>query len=129
MTPNPVLAAFAVASGGALGALARWGIARGAVGLGTEGFWATASVNVAGSFGLGLAAALLAGREGAWPLFLLVGFFGAFTTFSTFAMDAAWLMRDRGFVSAGVYVAASVVLALLAFLVGAWMGQMQGRGA
>ena len=126
MTLSPVLA---VASGGALGALARWGVARGAAGLGAEGFWATAGVNVAGSFGLGLAASLLAGRSGALPLFLLVGFFGAFTTFSTFAMDAAWLMRERGFGGAGVYVAASVVLALAAFLTGAWAGQALGRGA
>ena len=120
MTLNPALA---VASGGALGALARWGVARGAVGLGAEGFWATAGVNVVGSFGLGLAAALLTGREGALPLFLLVGFFGAFTTFSTFAMDAACLMRERGFGGASVYVAASVGLALAAFLAGAWAGR------
>lgn len=120
MTINPFLA---VASGGALGALARWGVARSAVGLGAEGFLATATVNVAGSFGLGLAASLLAGREGALPLFLLVGFFGAFTTFSTFAMDAAWLMRERGFGGASVYVVASVGLALAAFLVGAWVAR------
>ena len=112
-----------VALGGALGALARWGVGRGLAAGGAEGFWATGAVNVAGSFGLGLASVMLAGRGGALPLFLLVGFFGAFTTFSTFAMDAAGLFAARGFVGASAYVAASVGLALAAFLAGAWLGR------
>ena len=113
---------LAVASGGALGALARFGTARAMAALGADAFWGTALVNVAGSFGLGLASVLLAGRAGATPLFLLVGFFGAFTTFSTFALDAAWLLRERSLGAAGLYVAGSVGLALAGFLAGAAAG-------
>lgn len=113
---------LAVAGGGALGALSRWGIGLVAGRMG-DAFWGTAFVNVAGSFGLGVAAVSLAGRGGALPLFLLVGFFGAFTTFSTFALDATRLFADRSFMAAGAYVTASVGLALAGFLGGAAIGR------
>ena len=58
--------------------------------------WATAAVNVAGCFGFGLCWALSQGR---WsPLLtaaVLVGFFGAFTTFSSFAFDCQQLLAER----------------------------------
>ena len=58
--------------------------------------WATAAVNVAGCFGFGLCLALAQGR---WsPLLttaVLVGFFGAFTTFSSFAFDCQQLLAER----------------------------------
>lgn len=58
--------------------------------------WATAAVNVAGCFGFGLCWALAQGR---WsPLLtaaVLVGFFGAFTTFSSFAFDCQQLLAER----------------------------------
>jgi CrcB protein len=58
--------------------------------------WATAAVNVAGCFGFGLCWALAQGR---WSSLLttavLVGFFGAFTTFSSFAFDCQQLLAER----------------------------------
>ena len=116
-------APLAVAAGGALGALARYAVARGLAAFGAEGFWATGAVNVAGSFGLGVASALLAGRAGALPLFLLVGFFGAFTTFSTFALDAMFLAEGRGLAGAAAYTLGSVALGLAAFLGGLWLAR------
>lgn len=112
-------AALAVALGGAGGAAARYLTARGlTLAGGWDGAWSTAIVNVAGAFALGVAAQLLADRPGL-TLLLMTGFLGAFTTFSTFAMDAAWLLRERGVLLAAVYVGASVALALAAFACGA----------
>lgn len=58
--------------------------------------WATAAVNVAGCFGFGLCWALAQER---WsPLLtaaVLAGFFGAFTTFSSFAFDCQQLLAER----------------------------------
>ena len=106
---------IAVAAGGALGALSRWGAGQAAMRLGADAFWATASVNVVGSFGLGALASLAVARGGALAPFLLVGFFGAFTTFSTLALDAVALSEGRGLSAACAYVLASVVLGIAAF--------------
>ena len=114
---------MAVAGGGALGALARYGVGVGAARAGLEGFWATGAVNGLGSFGLGALAGLLAARGGVLAPLVLTGFFGAFTTFSTFALDAVGLADGRGLVSAAVYVLGSVALGLAAFVFGAWLGR------
>ncbi|MBB4659191.1 fluoride efflux transporter CrcB [Parvularcula dongshanensis] len=121
MTIPPFLA---VATGGALGALARWWTARAVIALsGSEAALGTFAVNVLGSFGLGLFAAVLLERQSPLALLVLVGFFGAFTTFSTFAMDALRLFEERGLTLAAVYVFGSVALALLVFLAGAALGR------
>ncbi|WP_031553725.1 fluoride efflux transporter FluC [Parvularcula oceani] len=118
------LSLSAVALGGAAGAVARFGVSRAVTLLaGAEAAWGTLIVNVGGSFGLGLAAILLAERQGPWALFFLVGLFGAFTTFSTFALDAVWLFKERSFALAAAYVAGSVGLALCGFLAGAALGR------
>jgi CrcB protein len=105
--------AFAVALGGALGAVARYGVGA-AVG-GRSFPWATLVINVAGSFALGV---VLAGAATRWPPAVAsaatVGFLGAFTTFSTFSFEATQLLRDGRPAAAGTYVAISVVLGLLA---------------
>ena len=106
---------IAVAAGGALGALSRWGAGQAAARAGLDAFWATAAVNVVGSFGLGALASLILARGGALAPFLLVGFFGAFTTFSTFALDAVALSEGRGLLAAFAYVATSVALGIAAF--------------
>lgn len=82
-----------VAIGGALGAMARYGANQGALLLGLPVFWATLTVNVAGSFVFGALGSLLAGG-GAWRVLLTVGFLGAFTTFSAFAGEAAEIWRQ-----------------------------------
>ena len=67
-----------VAAGGALGALARWAVARA-----VPGRRATLLVNLAGS----LLAGLLAGTSGGAAALLVVGFCGALTTCSTYAVE------------------------------------------
>jgi CrcB protein len=81
--------------------------------------WATAAVNVAGCFGFGLCLALAQGR---WsPLLttaVLVGFFGAFTTFSSFAFDCQQLLAERRYAALLGNVAVQNLLGLAALLGG-----------
>lgn len=78
---------------------------------------ATMLINIAGAFAAGLV-------SGWAPLpvlarsMLLVGVCGGFTTFSTFAVDMAILLRNRRWSWTVVYAAGSVALGLLA----AWLG-------
>lgn len=115
---------IAVASGGALGALARYGAHRTlTLWHGTDAAWSTLGVNAVGSFGLGLAVASLAGRTGIAATFLTVGLFGAFTTFSTFALDAVTMFRDRGPATAALYIGLSVAISIIALLGGLAAGK------
>ncbi len=82
-----------VALGGALGSVARYACSVGAARwLGAAFPWGTLFVNVAGSFAIGLLAALVAadGRPALGSdarAFLLVGVLGGFTTFSSFSLE------------------------------------------
>lgn len=84
-----------IAAGGALGALARYGVTVWTVARFGPGFpMGTLTVNVTGSFLLGLAATLLAVKARlpvATRPFFTVGFLGAYTTFSTYAFDTITL--------------------------------------
>ncbi|MEQ8333303.1 fluoride efflux transporter CrcB [Nisaea sp.] len=113
---------LAIACGGALGALARHKVDSVAMHLFGGGFpYGTTIVNIAGSFLLGLLAGGLA-LKFSLPLegraFLVVGFCGAFTTFSAFALDVAILTERGNLMLAGVYVALSVAGAILAMFGG-----------
>lgn len=76
------MTALLVALGGALGAVARW-----AVGQRLPGRRGTLAVNVAGSFALGVL--LAQGASSSAYALLGLGFCGAFTTFSAFALDSS----------------------------------------
>lgn len=119
--PSFLSASGYVAAGGALGAWLRflvgyaWLQAIGPVAA-TAFPWATLTVNVAGSFAMGLLAGWLAHfgspnplwAEG-WRLLLGAGLLGGFTTFSAFSLEVAMLI-ERGTVSAAAaYVAVSLV--------------------
>lgn len=107
---------LAVAAGGALGAVVRYlvAIASGRA-FGTAFPWGTLIINVTGSFLIGLFAALFATRWNlpqAARIFLTVGICGGYTTFSTFSLDA-WYLIERGQSwASGIYMIASVVLSL-----------------
>ena len=107
-----------VGAAGALGALARYGIG---TSIGVRSFpWATLAINVVGSFLLGV----VLGGPGAtrWSptatTAVAVGFLGAFTTFSTFAFEATSMVRDDRAGVAFAYVAASLLLGLVASALG-----------
>ncbi len=108
--------------GGAIGSALRYGLAVGLQGwLHVGGFpWWTFAANILGSFLIGLVmAGFLNGSlaEGS-RLFLAVGILGGFTTFSSFSYETLSLIQRGEGVKALVYVAASVVLGLLAVTLG-----------
>lgn len=108
-----------VGMGGALGAMARFGLG-GLVGTPANGFpLATFVINVLGSLSMGLLVGALAKLTPAWGhevrLFLAVGVLGGFTTFSSFSLEAVSLMEKGELVLMAAYVIGSVVLGLTAF--------------
>jgi CrcB protein len=127
---SPVLL---VAGGGAVGAGLRWAVL-GALPDGDPGGGATATLASVGDglpwglpwpvvlvnlVGCALLGALLGrGVDSRVRLLVGAGFCGGLTTFSTFAVDAAGLMRDSRAEVAATYLALSVVLGLGAFLAG-----------
>ena len=53
-----------------------------------------------------------------WRVGLTIGFFGAFTTFSTFGWETVHLLEDGEWLRAGVYVAASVIGGIVLLRIG-----------
>ena len=111
-----------VALGGAIGAGFRHLVNVAALKILGAGFpWATLTVNLVGSFAMGVFIEVLTRRVGSsneLRLFVATGILGGFTTFSAFSLDAA-LLWERGEAGlAALYVGASVVLSLLAVAVG-----------
>ena len=97
-----------VAVAGAAGALCRYGIG---VAVGTRSFpWSTLGINVVGSFALGLLVEVAATRGWSPDVTapLAIGFLGAFTTFSTFAVETDLFVRTDRIGTALVYVVVSV---------------------
>lgn len=114
--PSFLTASVYVAAGGALGSWLRflvgraWTLAIGPVA--ASNFpWSTLTVNVVGSFAMGLLAGWLA-RFGAhgegWRLLLGVGVLGGFTTFSSFSLEFALLIERGSLGAAAVYVGVSL---------------------
>ena len=118
---------LAIGEGGAIGAMARHGVALAAIRLFGPNFpVGTLAVNVAGSAAMGVFIAVLAAREPNPALlrsFVATGLLGGFTTFSTFALEAVTLYRERTLAIAAIYVAASVALSIA----GLACGLMAGR--
>jgi CrcB protein len=118
-----VLKIAAIAAGGSVGAVLRYVVARGVQRFAGESFpLGTLTVNVVGCFLFGLLAAALTSpavlvRE-EYRLALLVGFLGAFTTFSTFGADTIALIADRQMARAVAYVLLSNVVGFTAV----WLG-------
>ena len=109
------------ALGGALGALARWGLAE-ALPHSPGGWpWATLLVNLVGCLLIGVLLAVLLGRFPHSPWlrpFLAVGVLGGFTTYSTFAVDVVRLTETGHQVLAVAYGLASVLGGVLAVVLG-----------
>jgi CrcB protein len=112
----------AVSAGGAIGACLRYGVA--------EQFgdrWrhlfplSTLAINLTGSFILAFfltAIAMRPERWKRWRLFFATGVLGAYTTFSTFSVETAHLLRDHHWLIATGYIAASLSGGMLAAAAG-----------
>lgn len=113
-----------IALGSALGGMARyWCGVQVADRFGIAFPWGTMTVNVLGSFLIGFVAALAMseGRGLAYPAiqqFVIVGFCGGYTTFSTFSLQTLALIRDGHWLLAAANIAISVVACLLAVIFG-----------
>lgn len=122
-----MLRLLAIAGGGAAGAVARYWVSGRVYGwLGTGFPWGTLAVNVAGSFLIGLLAILLIERlpySAEWRSLLIVGFLGAFTTFSTFSLETLALIEQADYAKA----LANAVLSVVACLGATWLGVVAGR--
>lgn len=114
-----------VALGGALGASLRHVVNVAALKALGPGFpWATLTVNLIGSFAMGVFIEVLTRRYGSsneLRLFVATGVLGGFTTFSAFSLDFAALWQRGEVITAFGYVLTSVVGALLALFLGLWV--------
>jgi fluoride exporter len=113
---------IAVAAGGALGSVARFGVSLAL----REGLprwpWGTLAVNVTGSLAIGVLVAWFGLRPAgdALRLGLITGVLGGFTTFSAFSIETVEMLRAGDTVHALVYVVASLVIGLAACALGLW---------
>lgn len=114
-----------VALGGALGASLRHVVNIAALKALGPGFpWATLTVNLVGSFAMGVFIEVLTRRYGSsneLRLFVATGVLGGFTTFSAFSLDFAALWQRGEVITACGYVLTSVVGALFALFLGLWV--------
>lgn len=113
-----------VAVGGALGSALRYGMNIWITAVLGEALpWGTILINIAGSFVIGLSAALFASGPGAsipvdFRQFVLAGVCGGFTTFSSFSLQTFTLLDSGEPGRALLNVALSVTLCLLAVAAG-----------
>jgi CrcB protein len=118
---------IAIAVGGALGAVGRFAMSHQVYQLfGRDFAWGTLSVNVIGSFFMGLIAVLLVDKldlSSEWRAFLMVGFLGAFTTFSTFSYETMQYIQIGEITKALLNIAVSVVSCLIAV----WIGMLVAK--
>ena len=127
-----MIALLVVASGGALGAVARY-LTSGWVQDLAGGFfpWGTFAVNAAGSLILGFSLVWLQGTVSSTELrqFVTIGFLGSFTTFSTFSYETVAMLRDGEWLRAGGYAFGSLALGVAAVVIGGGLaaGILQGR--
>jgi len=117
-----------LALAGAVGALCRYGLS----GLVQKSIsstfpWGTLAVNVIGCFIFGFIWTLSAERliiNSEMRLFILTGFLGAFTTFSSFIFETDQIVGNGQWLLAGANVFGSLAAGLLAYMFGALLGRL-----
>jgi CrcB protein len=118
---------FAVAIGGAFGAVARHLINISPLASLFEKFpFPTFFINITGSFFIGFLSILLFDKFAVnenLRIAIIVGFLGAFTTFSTFEHEIFSLIHDRNFTTAFAYLFLSVFIGFVGVLSGVWLAR------
>lgn len=126
--PERPVRLLAIALGGSLGTLARYGVNRALAGPALGFPWPTLTVNLVGSFLLGVLVTAVVER---WPPtrfvrpLLAIGFCGGFTTFSTMAVESVQRTQHGRAGLAAVYLLVSVVGGVAAAALG--IGVARGR--
>jgi CrcB protein len=121
---------LSVLIGGAIGSLARW-----AVGLAIPSFvggfpTATLLINISGAFGLGLAGVILTERlppTRYMRSLIGIGFFGAYTTFSTMAVEGVRLLDVGHPGTTFTYWILTLIVGQMAGVYGMWLGRLDFR--
>jgi len=118
---------MAIAAGGALGSVLRYGLSTWVHTLVGRGFpYGTLAVNVLGCLAMGFLFVLLVERMGesaVWRAGLLIGVLGGFTTFSSFSIETFNLIEQGSLAKAAGNMAASLFLCLGA----TWLGVLLAR--
>ena len=116
-----------IACGGAAGSVMRFGVSSVVYSfLGRAFPYGTLTVNVAGSFLMGLMSVFLIEKFSVsteWRAAILIGFLGAFTTFSTFSLETMQLIQQGELSKAGLNMLISVFSCILAI----WIGFVLGK--
>ena len=114
--------------GGFAGAIARYLVDGWVSGMTRGGFpWGTLAINASGSFLLGLLAALTIDRSLLSPEIrgpVMIGFIGAYTTFSTWMLESSRLLEAGNWAAALGNVLGSVIIGLLAVFAGLMLGRV-----
>ena len=113
---------FLIATFGAIGTLARYGL-QGLlqIRMGSTFPYGTLFINLTGCFFLGLLGQTMLNRmiiSPEWRVAITVGFFGGYTTFSSFGWETAKMMESGEWLRVTTYVAASVIFGLLLSVAG-----------
>jgi CrcB protein len=127
---RPSVTGLCIAVGGAVGALARYGLTR-VIHVPADAFpLPTFVINLSGAFALGIFLTVIHERRMparyARPL-IAIGFLGAYTTFSTLAVETVTLLKDGNAPTALAYLFSSVALGLAACALGVIVGRAAAR--
>ncbi|KLU63051.1 putative fluoride ion transporter CrcB [Peptococcaceae bacterium CEB3] len=119
---------LAIALGGALGAMSRYGL-----GVFISNRWnqsfplGTFIINISGAFLLGFLNVLFIERLTVSPAVRLgigIGFIGAYTTFSTFSFEAITLLENGSFFTAGLYTVLSIAVGFIGTALGVGLARL-----
>jgi CrcB protein len=117
---------LAVALGGALGAMSRYGLVQ-LFPVAYSGFpWATWIANIIGSILVGFFYVLITEKgmvSEQWRPMIMIGFLGALTTFSTFALESVTLWQNNQLVNSVLYVISTTLGCLLCTITSIWLTQ------